>query len=156
MSLAEIAALTAEEGCVGETLGAALATEQLALATDSEVTRILGKIAADEARHAQLAWRFAKWAATQGGREVRQAIAQAAERAIASTLAMEVRSYEGIDVDTWHSHGRLTCAEARASASRTIRRVVRPCLALVVRSDAACAMSWGSPGAKPEAPVLHG
>jgi len=34
MSLADLAALTAEEGCVGETLGAALAGEQLAVAVD--------------------------------------------------------------------------------------------------------------------------
>jgi hypothetical protein len=136
MSLAEMAALTAEEGCVGETLGAALAAEQLRVATDPEVRAILRKIAADEARHAQLAWRFAKWAADTGGQEVRHAIAQAAERAIAATLSTEIRTYEGIDLAVWHTHGRLTCVEARSAATDTLQQVVRPCLALVVSGGA--------------------
>jgi hypothetical protein len=131
-SLAEIAALTAEEGCVGETLGAVLAAEQLAVATDPETWKILRRIASDEARHAELAWRFTKWAAVKGGSEVKRAIKRATERAIESTLAMEIRSYDGIDVDVWHSHGRLTCSEAKAVAARAVREVVVPCLAAVM------------------------
>lgn len=134
MSLAEIAALTAEEGCVGETLGAALAAEQLAIATDPETIAALRKIAADEARHAELAWRFVKWAVNNGGDDVKRAVALAVERAIASTLAMELRSYDGLDLEAWHAHGRLTCAESRAIAAATIRDVVRPCLAAVLGS----------------------
>ena len=45
-SLAEIVALAAEEGCVGETLGAALAREQLAVAKDPHVAEALRKILA--------------------------------------------------------------------------------------------------------------
>jgi hypothetical protein len=137
MSLAEIAALTAEEGCVGETLGAVLAAEQLAVATDPATRRILRRIASDEARHAELAWHFTKWAVMKGGSDVKRAVIRATERAIASTLAMEIRSYDGIDVDVWHSYGRLTCREARAVAARAIREVVAPCLATVMGDGAA-------------------
>ncbi len=137
LSLAEIAALTAEEGCVGETLGAALAAEQLAIATDPETIAALRKIAADETRHAELAWRFVKWAVNEGGDDVKRAVALAVERAIDATLAMELRSYDGIDLDAWHAHGRLTCAESRAIAAATIRDVVRPCMASVLGSRAA-------------------
>jgi len=101
MSLAEIAALTAEEGCVGETLGAALAAEQLAVATDAGTIAVLRKIAVDESRHAELAWRFVAWAARTGGYEVQHAIIRAVERAIAGTLATETRDAGGpIFLDT--------------------------------------------------------
>jgi len=128
MSLAEVAALTAEEGCVGETLGAALAQEQLRLATDAEARRALRRIARDEDRHAALAWRFTRWAVLTGGDAVRVAVADAVERAIRGTLAMEVRRYDDVDLAAWHAHGRVTCGEARAVAAAAIERVVRPCL----------------------------
>jgi hypothetical protein len=132
LSLAEIAALTAEEGCVGETLGALLAEEQLAVATDPVVQGVLRRLAKDEARHAELAWRFVKWAVTVGGDEVARAVSAAVDRAVEATLNGEIRSYEGIDLDAWHAHGRLTCAEARAVAERGAREVVGPCLAMVL------------------------
>lgn len=134
MSLAEIAALTAEEGCVGETLGAALAAEQLAVATDPATLAILRKIAVDESRHTELAWRFVTWAVVTGGAEVERAVVRAVEGAVAVTLEAEMRTYDGLDLDAWHTHGRLTCQEARAVAIRTIEDVVRPCLAQVVGS----------------------
>jgi hypothetical protein len=128
MSLAEIAALTAEEGCVGETLGAILAAEQRDRATDPEVRRTLAMIAADEERHATLAWRFTRWAVLQGGEPVRAAVEGAAERAIAGTLAMEIRRYDDVALEAWHAHGRVTCAEARAVAEQAIDAIVRPCM----------------------------
>jgi hypothetical protein len=135
MTLAEIAALAAEEGCVGETLGVALATEQLAVAREPLVVEALGKIVRDETRHAELAWRFVAWAVARGGDEVRRAVALAVERAIRSTLAMEIQSYDDVDLDAWHAHGRLTCAESRAVAARAIREVVRPCLEALLGSS---------------------
>jgi hypothetical protein len=136
MTLAEIAALAAEEGCVGETLGVALATEQLAVAQDALVVTALRKITRDEARHAELAWRFVAWAVARGGEDVRRAVADGVERAIGATLAMEIQSYDGVDLDAWHAHGRLTCAESRAVAASAIRDVVRPCLEAVLQRSA--------------------
>jgi hypothetical protein len=134
MSLAEIAALTAEEGCVGETLGAALVAEQRSRATDPEVRRALSAIAADEERHAALAWKFTRWAVLKGGSEVHDAVVRAIERAIAGTLAMEIRRYDDVDLEAWHRHGRVTCAEARALAAQAIAAVVRPCAASLGRA----------------------
>src|SRR5262249_8650748 len=71
------------EGCVGETLAAALAMEQLGRAEDPAVRAALAIIAEDEARHAELAWRAVAWAVRAGGERVRAAVAQA--------LAEEVR-----------------------------------------------------------------
>lgn len=127
VTLAAVAALAAEEGCVGETLGAALAREQLMNAQDDAVRRILRKIVHDEERHAALSWRFVRWAVLQGGDAVRQVVADRVEAAIEATLAMEIQSYDGIDIDAWHAHGRLTCSESRAVAEHAIRDVVRPC-----------------------------
>jgi hypothetical protein len=128
MSLAEIAALTAEEGCVGETLGAVLAAAQRDRATDPEARRVLAGIARDEERHAALAWSFVRWAVVRGGAEVRTAVARAVERAIEGTLAMEIRRYDDVNLETWHAHGRVTCAEAREVAHAAIDAIVRPCL----------------------------
>lgn len=125
LSLAELAALTAEEGCVGETLGALLAEEQAARATDSVAASILERIARDEARHAELAWRFVAWAVARGGEDVARAVRAAIARATKATLAMEIRPL-GVDAEAWSAHGRLTCAESRAIAARGIAEIVEP------------------------------
>ena len=50
------------EGCIGETLAAHEAGCLAARASDPQVAEVLHRIAADEARHAALAWRFVAWA----------------------------------------------------------------------------------------------
>jgi hypothetical protein len=134
VTLAEIAALTAEEGCVGETLGVLLAERQLATASDPFVRSLLVKahIVDDEARHAELAWRFVAWAVARGGEPVRRAVRAAIRRAVTDTLAMPIRSYDGVDVDAWRAHGRLTCADAHAVAERGVREIVEPCAAALL------------------------
>jgi hypothetical protein len=131
VTLAEIAALTAEEGCVGETLGVLLAEQQLATTTDPFVRAILvdARIVEDEARHAELAWRFVAWAIARGGEPVRDAVRAAIQRATAEMLAVPIRTYAGVDAAAWRAHGRLTCADARAVAVRGLRDVVEPCAA---------------------------
>ena len=125
MTLAELAALTAEEGCVGETLGALLAEEQASRATDPVARAMLERVARDETRHAELAWEFVAWAVDRGGEEVVLAVQAAIARATAATLAMEIRPLH-VDASAWSAHGRLTCAEARAIAARGVREIVAP------------------------------
>ena len=134
MSLADLAALTAEEGCVGETLGALLAEEQAHRATDPVVSRLLAGIAKDETRHAELAWRFVSWAVARGGAEVTGRVKAAVERAVAATLGMKIRPLE-VDERAWNAHGRLACAEARAVASRGVVELIRPGLRGLVPVD---------------------
>jgi hypothetical protein len=64
-TLDDVARLCLLEGCVGETLAAIEAAEALAGATDPEVRRALERIAQDERRHAELAFRFVAWALEQ-------------------------------------------------------------------------------------------
>jgi hypothetical protein len=127
-SIVSLAALTAEEGCAGETLGAALAAEQLALAEDREVAAVLRKIAADELRHAELAWRFARWAVERGGEPAWLAIDRAVRATVAATRRIPMRDY-GVDDAAWNAHGRLTCVQARRASERAIVEVIDPCLA---------------------------
>ncbi|HEY3235721.1 MAG TPA: hypothetical protein VGJ84_13475 [Polyangiaceae bacterium] len=108
------------------TLGAILATEQLGRATDGAAASVLRRIARDEARHAELAWSFAKWAIEQGGDAVRDAIASAVEHAVSETLRTPIVTYD-VDLATWHAHGRVTCAEAHAVALQGIDQVIVPC-----------------------------
>ena len=138
MSLAEIAALTAEEGCVGETLGALLAERQLATTTDPWVRDVLTRahLVADECRHAELAWSFVSWAVVHGDERVERAVHEAISRAVRTTLAMPLRRYDGIDLGAWRAHGRLTCAEARTLVERGVREVIAPAAALLRRRRA--------------------
>ncbi|HEV8246211.1 MAG TPA: hypothetical protein VGP93_10605, partial [Polyangiaceae bacterium] len=127
MSLAELTALTVAEGCVGETLGALLAAEQLTRTTDPEVRRVLSRIEKDEARHAELAWKFLAWALESGGPDIEAAALSAFESAILELEQMKIVDY-GVDIELWHAHGRVTCAEARALGRAGIEQVIRPCL----------------------------
>ena len=53
------------EGCIDETLAAHEALCLARVAEDAQVVAVLERIAADEARHAALAWRFVAWAIEQ-------------------------------------------------------------------------------------------
>jgi hypothetical protein len=132
-SLADIVALTVAEGCVGETLGALMATEQLERASDPEVERILRRIAGDEARHAELAWKFLAWALRTGGDVVKRAARDALRATTEDIERLPVVDY-GVDLATWHSHGRITCAEARALSRQGVAEVISPCFEALTRS----------------------
>lgn len=77
---ARFAADTFIEGCVGETIAALVVTRAAAGAEDLSVRQALEEIAADEARHAALAWKMVSWAIERGGAPVLAAIHEAADR----------------------------------------------------------------------------
>jgi hypothetical protein len=133
-TLPEIAALCAEEGCVGETLGVLLASGALARARDPFVREVLTRMLDEEASHVELAWRVVSWCITQGGEPVRRAVAQAIRRGVVATRATEVRRYGGVDVDAWNAHGRVTCEQARAVAEQGIREVIEPCAKVLLEA----------------------
>jgi hypothetical protein len=60
-SLLQLAIENAEEGCVRETFGAALAAVQAERAGDRRVRRMMRAVARDELGHAALSWRIAEW-----------------------------------------------------------------------------------------------
>jgi hypothetical protein len=72
--LAEVAAAAVREGCLGETLGAALLGVAAERCPDARLARVLRRIARDEERHAALSWGIVAWAVRVGGEEVRAAV----------------------------------------------------------------------------------
>ncbi len=131
--LADAAAAALVEGAIGETVAAMLAHEQLAGATDPGVRRALQRIAGDEETHAELGWRFARWALAQGGATVRAALARAA----AEALRHPPRPVAPRDVDSvaWRAYGRLSQDAAARVVERTMREVIEPCLATLLEES---------------------
>jgi hypothetical protein len=128
LDLVGLAKLTAEEGCVGETLGALLAERQAQVATDALVKDALVRIARDERRHAELAWRFIAWASRTGGAEVIDEVSKSIASAVAATRATILRPLL-VDATLWHAHGRLSCTESRDIGEEAIQTIVLPALA---------------------------
>jgi hypothetical protein len=126
-SLVECAASAVREGCVGETLAALQASEQLARAADPRVRAALARIADDEARHAELAWRFVRWAIERGGAAVRAAVARAFREALRDLERAGPRPIDTVDAAACRAHGRLLPAEERAFALLAAREIIEPC-----------------------------
>jgi hypothetical protein len=86
-SLADIVELVIEEGCFGETAAALEAFAAAGTASDPVIGRAYAKIAADEQRHAELAFRFLRWALRRGGANVAARIARTIAAPPSSHLA---------------------------------------------------------------------
>jgi hypothetical protein len=122
-SLVDIAASAAAEGCVGETVAAVLAAEQLAHATDPAVRAALTVIAEDEARHAELAWATVAWAVRAGGDEVRASVARVFSAAVKGAASDERDASVSAAL---RAHGRLGAAKTSRVAERALARVIAP------------------------------
>ncbi len=134
-SLAALAASTVREGCIGETLAAILAAEQLARATDPAVQAALSVIADDEARHAELAWRTVAWAVQTGGSAVRAAVAAAFDSALAAPAPPAEPGARDHGA-AYGAHGRLDAAVASQVVAAALGSVVAPgARALLQRCD---------------------
>lgn len=140
-SALEIFRTTVLEGCIGETVAAVEATESLAHAIDPTVREVLGRVAADETRHAELAWKFVQWMMVEGPAELR-AVA-------ASELTLLVRSQaaaapgggndSGVHDAALRAHGVLDPGTRDEIRHRVLRDVVLPCVEALVRSSRAVA-----------------
>jgi hypothetical protein len=119
-SLSDIALENAVEGCVRETFGALVATFQADHARDPEIAVTMKTIAADETRHAALAWATAKWLDPQLSDDARAQISVAAREAV-RTLARECDLEPHEDLVT---HAGLP----RASTQRTMLRHIEGAL----------------------------
>ncbi len=122
------------EGCVGETLGALEASAQLEDATGA-ARRVLERIAPDEARHAELAWRSLAWLVAEHGSVASDAATRAFEQA-----AREVRRDLPPTRDASPRHGLLSAEAIRAVRLAALREVVEP-LARAVLSSASSSPS---------------
>src|SRR4029078_773041 len=81
-SLVDAAVSAVREGCIGETTASLAAATQLEKASDARGRGTLSMIGEDEARHAELAWRFVAWAIERGGAVVHSAVTKAFREAL--------------------------------------------------------------------------
>jgi hypothetical protein len=105
LDLTSIVLATVHEGCIGETLASLEAATVFENVQEPAVKDVLSHIAEDEGRHAELAWRFVKWALPRGGDDLRRAVRRAFDEAIAAAPpAME----EDEESKLLAHHGRLS------------------------------------------------
>jgi len=127
-SLEEIVELAILVGCLGETVAALEAAEAACFATDPVVKDALLRIAGDEARHAELAWRFVQWALNRSGAELGSVI----ERTFAAALTDAARAADpalSADDRRLLEHGLVPDALRGRIRAHALRAVVGPCAA---------------------------
>jgi hypothetical protein len=132
---AALAVAVLREGCIGETLAAAVARAQLAVVGDAACRAALELIARDEAEHSLLAWRVARHSLELGGAEVVDALRAAKNEA---TPTARLGADPVTRPDLWNHFGRLTPEQEQAVLDETWREVIEPALSLLLRgTDAA-------------------
>jgi hypothetical protein len=139
--LEQVLALVVREGMVGETMAAVEAREALVHAADPVVRSVLEKIAEDETRHAELAWRFAAWAMEHGGEGAREVIrvelVAAKVRAETRSVGAEIPGELAREVGNpdLRRHGWISAATRVALERETLARVVEPCARAVLNGQ---------------------
>lgn len=133
--LVTIAESVIREGCIGETLAAAEVAEAGEWAEHPEIKTALAAIAADELRHAALAWRFLDWAVSRADDRERLQIFAFLEAMIETSLdRMDTAAGEGGDSDETdldgnlaRRHGVLSRRARKAVHATALRSIVVPC-----------------------------
>jgi hypothetical protein len=130
-SLAELAAWTARDGAIGETMAAYLADRALAGTTDPGVRAVLATVVRDETEHAELAWATLRWALEVGGDDVRDAI-----RAVFTRLCDP--QPHAIDwTPALAAHGLASPEREQADARACVDEVILPVLRAMLDARAA-------------------
>ena len=118
----DIVRLVFHEGCVGETVAAVEAAEGACHATDPLLRAVLRGIAADETRHAALAWRFVAWACAN----IEGAVGVVRDE-LDAELALAPLSGESRDADLL-VHGLVDDALRARLRAAVLSEVVVPCV----------------------------
>jgi len=125
--LGEVVLGTVLEGCIGETLAALEAAEALQHCEDPAARGVLERIAAEETRHAELAWRFVAWALDAAGETaagLRRRIRDLFERELAAQRDGDLIG--SLDRELAR-HGLLSQPVRQALRRRALAEVVAPC-----------------------------
>jgi hypothetical protein len=139
-SLAQAAVAALLEGGVGETVAAAVLSEAAAHALP-ELREPLLLMAADEARHAGLSWRFVAWALREDAAALGQlGVHQAIARALAEVVRQPVQSdprellLAGLRDDERLLGGRLAAGRQRSLTREILCDVVVPCAEAILQA----------------------
>jgi hypothetical protein len=127
------------EACIGETLAAVEALEGAHHASDPAVRRALAEIAEDEKRHAELGWRFLRWALERATAEERSRL----EALLASAVA-DARARVHAETDATNdprarlllAHGLLTRTLVNRARAAALDELVVPLSRELVRATA--------------------
>lgn len=126
-----------DEGCVGETLSALEMLHAAETCRDASPTlaRLLEGIAADELRHATLAWRFVAWALDQHP-ELRPAVARRFAQALPRREAGPAPEIVSEHDQQLLAHGCLPEAHRARLRRQGLAELIEPCAqALLARAD---------------------
>lgn len=115
---------TIAEGCIGETIAAIEAAEAAAHCEDGAARGVLERIAADETRHAELAWRFVAWALESGPAALRERARVAFSSELQRASAGGAPS--GLDRELAR-HGLIAPALRGELRQRVLSEVIAPC-----------------------------
>jgi hypothetical protein len=121
------------EGCIGETVAAIEAAEAAERAGDPAVRRALTRIAADETRHAALAWRYVLWALERRP-ELRGVVAAEIDAALEESRAGG--SPAGGDDDALLAFGVVGDRLRREIRRRALAQAIAPCARALLASVA--------------------
>lgn len=140
LTLRESAVRTLREGCIAETVSAALIHAAAEAAEDACTKATLSRVAEDERRHAVLAWRFVSWAVRREGEPLLAMLRAEVQRArehVGFGAFTELRG----EARVMRAHGYLPENERRTVAAHTLDEVVLPAArALEQRGPAALAL----------------
>ena len=129
--LLEIIATVFDEGCIGETMAAVEARQALEHAREPAVRAVLETVAADEMRHAELAWRTVAWAIAAGGEAVRNRIEALVTREMIPSPVDG--SPECAEDSQLLEHGIVTESLRRSRRESTLATVIVPCARQLLR-----------------------
>ena len=121
------------EGCVGETVAALQAAELSERVADPVLRSALAGIATDEKRHAELAFKFVKWALYRGGASVAEIVARQIEHSRVE-LASRARIEGDAMSDALVRDGVLSPRLASAVRVAALESVVLPALDALSRA----------------------
>jgi hypothetical protein len=131
LDLAGLAVATFVEGCVGETIAALTATRAARRCADPAIKATLERIAADETRHAELAWATVAWALGSGDPAVAIALDEAATALRSVDLEIDEAPFAP---DLLAAHGRLDPRAQAATREDAWREIIGPTLASLLAS----------------------
>ncbi len=142
--LVSIVVTAFREGCVGETVATLEARAAGACAAEPEIQRALARIAEDELRHAELAYRFVSWAIAEHGASVRSAIAAELRQLELELVGPRTAPASAAAAA---AHGILSERNKLQVRRIALDEVVLPCARALLGSPGAAALSASIPAA---------
>jgi len=131
-----IACSLTAEGCIAETVAAALIATAAERATDPAVRQTLAQIAAEELEHAALAWRALAWVLSTADLALIDAV-QSTFDDDAHHVGLGPSTHLEHDPTEMRAHGYLSILERKAIARSTLEQVIRPAARALLRGHAA-------------------